>query len=294
MSSRRPHNAAAVVMWLACAAPAWAAYDEGLSAYRLGDFRAAHAEFRPAAEGGDANAQYMLGQMYERGQEVVLDPAQAFMWYTRAAARGHVEAGTARDLLARHMTAEELARARTMAANEPAAPGAPPPAPAPVAAPVAAAEAPATAADIQEAQHRLQALGYGPGPADGRLGPRTRAAVRAYQAQAGLAVNGDVTPDLLSRLRGAPLPRGAASTSEGILAGSGRLAAYTEAVQQELHDHGYYQGPVSSAVGPRLRAAIREYQRDAGLAVTGEVSEALLDHLKFARPTVLKGQRAAR
>jgi peptidoglycan hydrolase-like protein with peptidoglycan-binding domain len=46
----------------------------------------------------------------------------------------------------------------------------------------------------------LNNLGYICGPVDGIAGPRTQAAVSAYQAQAGLAVTGKIDDDLLQRL----------------------------------------------------------------------------------------------
>jgi peptidoglycan hydrolase-like protein with peptidoglycan-binding domain len=42
----------------------------------------------------------------------------------------------------------------------------------------------------RQAQERLTALGFAPGTADGIMGPRTRAAIRAYQRQSGLRVTG--------------------------------------------------------------------------------------------------------
>ena len=45
-----------------------------------------------------------------------------------------------------------------------------------------------------EIQRALVARGYDPGPVDGVLGPRTRAAVRAFQAASGLVVDGIVGP----------------------------------------------------------------------------------------------------
>lgn len=53
-------------------------------------------------------------------------------------------------------------------------------------------EAPAQTApwDIEAIQHRLVDLGYGVGEVDGLLGPRTRAALRAFQADRGLPVTG--------------------------------------------------------------------------------------------------------
>jgi peptidoglycan hydrolase-like protein with peptidoglycan-binding domain len=41
-----------------------------------------------------------------------------------------------------------------------------------------------------QAQERLAALGFDPGTADGIMGPRTRAAIRAYQRRSGLRVTG--------------------------------------------------------------------------------------------------------
>ncbi len=43
---------------------------------------------------------------------------------------------------------------------------------------------------IRQAQQRLQAAGFDPGPIDGRLGARTKAALRQYQGANGLPVTG--------------------------------------------------------------------------------------------------------
>lgn len=56
--------------------------------------------------------------------------------------------------------------------------------------------------EVIELQAALQHFGYDPGPIDGYLGPRTLAAVRAYQVATGLPVGGGVTYALLLRLRG--------------------------------------------------------------------------------------------
>jgi peptidoglycan hydrolase-like protein with peptidoglycan-binding domain len=47
-----------------------------------------------------------------------------------------------------------------------------------------------THADVRQAQMHLRAGGYYPGPIDGHLGPRTRAALRAYQRAHGLPRTG--------------------------------------------------------------------------------------------------------
>lgn len=50
-------------------------------------------------------------------------------------------------------------------------------------------------------------------------------------------------------------------------------------VQRRLNALGYDAGSVDGQMGPRTRTAIAAYQRDAGLAQTGEASPALIDQL---------------
>lgn len=54
-----------------------------------------------------------------------------------------------------------------------------------------AAAKPAKAAmDVKKLQQGLQKLGYDPGPADGMLGSKTRAALRTFQQDNGLKIDG--------------------------------------------------------------------------------------------------------
>jgi hypothetical protein len=52
-----------------------------------------------------------------------------------------------------------------------------------------------------ELQQRLAAAGFDIGEPDGRLGSKTRAAVRQFQARQGLAPDGFASDTLLARLR---------------------------------------------------------------------------------------------
>ena len=53
---------------------------------------------------------------------------------------------------------------------------------------------PALATGLAAIQRRLAELGYDPGPADGRAGPRTRTAIQAFQRARGLPAEGEPGP----------------------------------------------------------------------------------------------------
>ena len=52
------------------------------------------------------------------------------------------------------------------------------------------------------------------------------------------------------------------------------------AIQTELQRGGYDVGAVDGRLGPRTRAAIRQYEQKNGLPVDGSPTRALLDHLR--------------
>ncbi len=62
--------------------------------------------------------------------------------------------------------------------------------------------APSGAMLIRTIQQGLHDAGIDPGPRDGLIGPRTRRAIRTYQARHGLDVDGRVTSDLLRQIEG--------------------------------------------------------------------------------------------
>ncbi|MBT6117169.1 MAG: PDZ domain-containing protein [Rhodospirillaceae bacterium] len=57
--------------------------------------------------------------------------------------------------------------------------------------------------DVARAQKALAGLGYDPGPADGRMGPRTAKAIRRYQRDQGQTATGEVGPALVAELEAA-------------------------------------------------------------------------------------------
>ena len=75
------------------AARAWAGpYEDGVAAYDQGRFDAAFALWLPLAESGHAAAQFNVAVLFEKGQGVTQDLAEAARWYTKAAEQGDAEA----------------------------------------------------------------------------------------------------------------------------------------------------------------------------------------------------------
>ena len=71
----------------------WGAdFNKGVAAVQSGDFATALREWTPLAKQGDADAQFSLGVMYEKGEGVAKDNKAAVKWYTLAAEQGLVNA----------------------------------------------------------------------------------------------------------------------------------------------------------------------------------------------------------
>ncbi len=65
---------------------------EGWEAFGRGDYEGALAIWRPLAEGGDITSQLLVGSIYDYGQGVPQDDAEAVRWYERAATQGSAKA----------------------------------------------------------------------------------------------------------------------------------------------------------------------------------------------------------
>ena len=103
------------IFFLALAAPVCADFNSGFDAFLNEDYRMALGEFRPLAEQGNADAQYMLGYMYAAGKGVLQDYVLAHTWFNLAAALGNAKAATARDKIAQVMTTGQIAEAQKLA-----------------------------------------------------------------------------------------------------------------------------------------------------------------------------------
>lgn len=122
-------------------------------------------------------------------------------------------------------------------------------------------------------QRALEARGYAVGEVNGKVTSQTTAAVRTYQSDAGLMIDGRIDGDLLQRLERTE-EQGARQVAEMT------RAQVVQEIQRSLNQRGYNAGPSDGVFGPGTRVAILAYQADAGLPQTGEASRHLQRHLR--------------
>jgi peptidoglycan hydrolase-like protein with peptidoglycan-binding domain len=117
------------------------------------------------------------------------------------------------------------------------------------------------AADLTDAiaviQQEMKDLGYYPGPVDGVYGPATIDAVKAVQADCGIAQDGLYGPETHQCLI-------------DLGGNADKIAAEViKVVQQEMKDLGYYSGNVDGVYGPATTDAVKLVQAECGLAPDG-------------------------
>ncbi|MEW5727636.1 MAG: peptidoglycan-binding protein [Pseudomonadota bacterium] len=250
--------AAVAVLCLAAAPAARAGYAEGVAAYGAGRHDVAAREFLAAAQAGDAESAYMLGRLYAMGSGVAQDWVQAWMWHDRAARQGHELAAASRESLEAIMTPDQLARLR-------AAPS-----------PTAVTQRPPSVEAYDTGAYNPVT----PGPAVPQVPVGgERQAVFVPREGVVASVPAPTAPPAMLSANGA--------TFEGMLSATGGLPEQTRLVQRRLNREGYWAGPVDGRVGALTRQAIRQYQRDQGLAVTGRISPDLVARLGAEPPPVV-------
>jgi peptidoglycan hydrolase-like protein with peptidoglycan-binding domain len=118
--------------------------------------------------------------------------------------------------------------------------------------------------EVRHLQRQLSVLGFKPGPVDGIFGPRTEAALKAFQHSRGLSANGvfnQRTNARIDRATGIDIPKG--------LLREGSRGERVEDLQRALRSRGFNPGPVDGIFGPRTESAVRHFQRSRGIAADG-------------------------
>ncbi len=130
---------------------------------------------------------------------------------------------------------------------------------------------------VLAAQRDLAALGRYSGRADGRYDAATRAALIAYQKKNGLPVTGRPDQATLDRLRYERQLFRAAGYTASIRPVAKRDVVFA---QRRLARLGYAPGEADGIPGARTRRAIRRFQADRGLPVTGRLDAAVMAALR--------------
>jgi peptidoglycan hydrolase-like protein with peptidoglycan-binding domain len=133
----------------------------------------------------------------------------------------------------------------------------------------------ARGAAVTTLQNKLKAAGFNPGSTDGAFGPKTEAAVKAFQKAHGLAADGVVGPKTWSALNKV----GASSGGSGPVLREGAKGEAVRALQNRLNALGYNAGGADGAFGPKTEAAVKAFQKARGLTADGVVGPKTWDKL---------------
>lgn len=157
---------------------------------------------------------------------------------------------------------------------------------------------------VAEIQRGLARVGLYSGAIDGVTGSRTDSAIRAFQTAAGLTVTGIPSPELLAALKQPVRPATQTAVAPG--AGTDALAAELDRRERQraemiaaqereqaasrtqanyriaeaaLNRIGYGPLSVDGAASAASADAIRRFELDNGMPITGEASDALIARL---------------
>jgi peptidoglycan hydrolase-like protein with peptidoglycan-binding domain len=135
-------------------------------------------------------------------------------------------------------------------------------------------------ATVRSAQTQLENDGYYGGPVDGIDGPLTHQAIRRFQRDNNLEATGRLnraTQDQLGVQYSSEVNPPEANT---VIAPS---SATVTAAQRSLQRSGFYKGNLDGLMGPETEAAVREYQKNSNLEVTGQLDPSTLNNLGVSK-----------
>jgi peptidoglycan hydrolase-like protein with peptidoglycan-binding domain len=162
---------------------------------------------------------------------------------------------------------------------------------------------------VKELQTLLARKGAYDGPANGKFGPLTEAAVIKFQEQSGLEPDGVAGKATMDALKAQPAKAQAAQpaqSSQSSQAAQPAQAAGSEAkpssyrygdtgdgvkeIQAALIAKGFYRGPTNGRFGPLTEEAVKKFQSASGLEDDGIAGKATLDLLFAAdKPAAAQG-----
>ena len=156
-----------------------------------------------------------------------------------------------------------------------------------------------TGSEVRKMQQRLKELGYLKGSADGDFGEATETAVKNFQANNGLTVDGKAGNATLNKLYSDSARKAPATTATNTPKATntpftslknGSTGAEVKKMQQRLKELGYLKGSADGDFGDATEAAVKAFQARNGLTVDGKAGTATLN--KLYSSTALKATTA--
>ena len=158
---------------------------------------------------------------------------------------------------------------------------------------------------VLDLQNSLRRLGLYEGPLDGLTGPATDRAIRAFERRAGQVETGEATEALLALIlmqgnapleANIPIPRlkprfsGTVHTQAEIDVGSDVDSDPTLLkIQKTLSDLGYGPLSVDGLMGTNTAAALKRFELDRGLPITGVPNAKTIERLEMVSGQKLSG-----
>lgn len=161
----------------------------------------------------------------------------------------------------------------------------------------------ATSDEVYEIEQYLEALGYATGTADGVVDAQTRQAIKEFQADMDLPVDGQPSAQLLLELQTAYSEALAEAEGGGMNEGGmdqggmdqggmmGADQATIQQIEQALKKKGYAVGPVDGVIDMQSQRAIDDFIRHAQLTIPNQPSAELLMAIQSSSMTAKQGMK---
>lgn len=134
--------------------------------------------------------------------------------------------------------------------------------------------------DVKELQEYLQSEGFHNGAIDGVFGPVTAGSLKSFQRAQSIGVDGVAGPITFSKMNlgGSSSSSSVSSNSSSSSSSSvssrlrqGDRGSEVSSLQSTLKSKGFYNSYVDGVFGPVTAAAVKDFQRAAGIGVDGVV-----------------------
>lgn len=118
---------------------------------------------------------------------------------------------------------------------------------------------------IQTAQHLLDKKGFDVGSIDGKMGWRTRGAIREFQKAKGLKVSGYLDTKTWAEL--------SKPAQKDKIKSQTKQPKNIKETQLALKKAGFNPGPIDGKMGNRTKKAVVEFQKSKNLAASGALND---------------------